>query len=257
VSDIELAVEDQVATITLNRPAQRNAVTHAMWLRLSELFEGFAGDPAVRAIILTGAGADFSSGADISEFQALRDTPEQSIEYERAVDRCSESIVSTLKPTIAATRGYCLGGGCHIAMACDFRFAEGSTLFGIPAARLSIVYGVRSTQRLLALVGVARAKRILFSAENFGAEEAVRIGFADCSVVDALQSAKEFARVMARNAPLSIGGAKAILTGLSEGLGALDPEQAQAIIDHASNSDDYREGRQAFLEKRQPVFRGQ
>jgi enoyl-CoA hydratase/carnithine racemase len=257
VSDIEITVEDQVATITLNRPAQRNAVTLAMWLEVAELFERFAEDPAVRAIILTGAGADFSSGADISEFRVVRDTPEQSVEYERTVDRCSESIVSTPKPTIAAVRGYCLGGGCHLAMACDFRFAEPSALFGIPAARLSIVYGVRSTQRLLALVGLARAKRVLFSAENFGADEAVRMGFADRSVVDALQSATELARVMARNAPLSVAGAKAILTGLTEGLGALDPEQAQAMIDHASDSDDYREGRQAFLEKRLPVFRGQ
>jgi enoyl-CoA hydratase/carnithine racemase len=107
------------------------------------------------------------------------------------------------------------------------------------------------------LVGLARAKRVLFSAENFGADEAVRMGFADRSVVDSLQSATELARVMARNAPLSVAGAKAILTGLTEGLGALDPEQAQAMIDHASDSDDYREGRQAFLEKRLPVFRGQ
>jgi enoyl-CoA hydratase/carnithine racemase len=160
------------------------------------------------------------------------------------------------KPMIAAVRGFCIGGGSGLAMACDFRFAEPGAQFGIPAARLSIVYGMRETQNLLALVGLANAKRILFSAERFGAEEAMRIGFIDRIASDPLQAAKEFAGVMAKNAPLSITGAKAILTGLAMGEGALDPEHARAIVERAFESDDYREGQRAFLEKRLPVFKG-
>jgi enoyl-CoA hydratase/carnithine racemase len=220
------------------------------------VFGAFAEDDEVRGVILTGAGEHFCAGADISEFARLRDTIEQGHAYDKAVDDCCDAIAALAKPTIAAVRGFCIGGGSGLAMACDFRFAEPGATFGIPAARLSIVYGMRETQNLLALVGLANAKRILFSAERFGTEEAMRIGFIDRVAADPVVAAKDFAAVMARNAPLSIIGAKAILTGLAMGEGALDPEHARAVVERAFESEDYREGQRAFLEKRLPVFKG-
>lgn len=254
MADIEVTRDGATAVVTLNRPAQRNAMTLAMWKEVARLFREFAGDDAVRAVILTGAGGNFSVGADISEFAKVRADIAQSTAYEVAVDASTDAIADLPKPTIAVADGYCLGGGCHLAMACDFRFAGPTAAFGIPAARLSIVYGLRSTQRLYALVGLTAAKRILFSAERFDAAEALRIGFADVRADDALKAAKDFAAAMADNAPLSISGAKFMLNGMA--MGTVDPDEAQAAIDRASASGDYAEGRRAFAEKRRPRFTG-
>lgn len=256
MSDIEVAIDEKIATVTLNRPAQRNAMTFAMWKDMARIFAKLGADPAVRAILLTGAGQDFSVGADISEFASVRNDDAQSIAYEVAVDASSDAIVAAGKPTIAVVSGYCLGGGCHLSMSCDFRFAATSATFGIPAAKLSIIYGVRSTQRLLALVGLSQAKRILYTADRFGAEEALKIGFADEVADDAMAAARAFAARIAANAPLSVAGAKYILDGVAMGEGALDVAAARALIDSASRSFDYREGRTAFAEKRPPRFEG-
>ncbi|MEQ1610036.1 MAG: enoyl-CoA hydratase-related protein [Hyphomonadaceae bacterium] len=256
MSDIDVSVLGPIATVTLDRPAKRNAMSLQMWKDVTRIFASLGSDPEVRAIILTGAGRDFSVGADIAEFGAVRDTLEQSIAYEVAVDASSDAIAGAGKPTIAVISGYCLGGGCHLSMACDFRFATPSAIFGIPAARLSIVYGVRSTQRLFALVGAAHAKRILYASDRFDAVRAREIGFVDEVAEDALGEARTFAARVAENAPLSIAGAKHILDGLSMGSGALDLSLAQRLIDEASRSQDYQEGRQAFAEGRPPRFEG-
>jgi enoyl-CoA hydratase/carnithine racemase len=256
MSDLDIQITGSFATVTINRPASRNAMTLAMWRAMAQHFQRLSDDRDVRAIILTGAGEDFSTGADISEFDQIRADAEQAAAYEAAVDASSEAIQSARQPTIAALHGYCLGGACHLAMACDFRVAETSAKIGIPAARLSIVYGVRSTQRLLAIVGLPAAKYILFSAARLGAQDALRLGFVDRVGVSALETARAFATPMAENAPLSIAGAKSILNGLAMGSGTLDLEEAQSIIAHAANSDDYREGRDAFAAKRVPRFKG-
>ena len=246
----------KAAVVTLNRPDQRNAVSLAMWRNLGHIFTELGRDPQVRAIILTGAGGNFSAGADITEFGIVRATVEQGVEYEVAVDQCCDAIAATPKPTIAVINGFCMGGACHLAMSCDFRFAHQDARFGIPAARLSIVYGVRGTQRLLALVGVAQAKRILYSAQTFGAEEGRDIGFVDRVSADPVRSARAFAGVMADNAPLTISGTKVLLNGLSMGMGALTDAAANAVIGQAVGSDDYRDARQAFVQKKRPVFAG-
>ncbi|MEP9349148.1 enoyl-CoA hydratase-related protein [Xanthobacter sp. KR7-225] len=256
MSDIEVAIADRVATVTLNRPQLRNPMTLAMWQGVARIFGELGADPGVRAIILTGAGGNFSVGADISEFGTVRHTVEQSVAYEEAVDASSDAIQGAGKPTIAVAEGYCLGGGCHMAMSCDFRFAAPSTVFGIPAARLSIIYGVRSTQRLLALVGLTEAKRILYTADRIDAARALAIGFAQEVADDPLAAARAFAGAIAQNAPLSVSGAKYILDGLAMGEGALDVAAAQRLIDEASSSYDYQEGRKAFAEKRPPRFEG-
>ena len=256
MADIEVAIDYAIATVTLNRPAQRNAVTLAMWTEVARVFDVLGSDPAVRGILLTGAGSSFSVGADIIEFDTVRDAPAAARGYEDRVDAAADAIFAARQPTIAAIDGYCLGGGCHLALACDFRFARSAASFGIPAARLSIVYGVASTQRLLTLVGLGAARRILYGAQRMDAAEALRIGLVDRLDDDPLAAAGQVAREMAANAPLSIAGTKTILNGLTSGPGALDVTAANALIDRAIASRDYREGRRAFAEKRQPRFEG-
>lgn len=256
MTDIQIGIEDRIAVVTINRRAQRNAMTLAMWREMAAIFARLSEDRAVRAIILTGDGPDFSTGADISEFAAVRGDAEQAAAYEIAVDACSDAIQSARKPTVAALSGYCLGGGCHLSMACDFRIADATVQIGIPAARLSIVYGVRSTRRLLSLVGLSQAKRMMFSAERLDAGRALTIGFVDGVGENAIEAARAFVAPMIDNAPLSIAGAKAILNGLEMGPGALDLEDAERFIAQAADSADYREGRDAFAQKRPPQWQG-
>ncbi|MBN8990417.1 MAG: enoyl-CoA hydratase/isomerase family protein [Rhizobiales bacterium] len=257
MKDISVAKRDGIARVVLNRPSVRNAVTLAMWRELSGIFSRLADEQDVRAVVLKGEGTDFSVGADIAEFDTIRDDRQKSADYEVAVDACSGAIAALGKPVVAAISGYCLGGGCHLALACDFRFGDRTAKMGIPSAKLSIVYGVHSVQRLLALTGVANARRILYSGDRYPAEQAISMGLIDEIHDDAVLAAEGFLQRLASNAPLSIAGAKYMLNGLSMGAGALDVTAAQRLIDAASDSEDFREGRRAFAEKRSPQFRGQ
>ncbi len=256
MDEIVVVLQDGIARVTLNRPSVRNAVTLAMWRELAATFGRLDADPSVRGIILTGAGGDFSVGADISEFDTIRVNREQAADYEVAVDACSNAIAGTRKPVVAAISGYCLGGGCHLALSCDFRFADRGAQLGIPSAKLSIIYGVRSVQRLLALTGISNAKRILYSGDRYRAEQSQAMGLVDEVHEAALPAAEHYLQRLAANAPLSIAGAKYMLTGLTMGPGVLDLELAQHLIDAAADSEDFREGRRAFAEKRPPRFRG-
>ncbi|MGH8757898.1 MAG: enoyl-CoA hydratase-related protein [Burkholderiales bacterium] len=278
---IKIWISDNIATVTLNRPDRRNSVSLAMWRTIPSIFAALEQDPQVRAVILTGAGEDFSAGADISEFDQVRSSEHDGTAYEVAVDACCDAIANISKPTIAVLKGYCLGGGAHLAMSCDFRYAAAKTDIGIPAARLSIIYGVKGTQKLLSLVGLVNAKKILYSAQRFDSAEALRIGFVDHvsgmrtqqepgwwsrlfgrspratrSGGDPMVDARNFARLMATNAPLSVSGAKVILNGVAMGRGSLDTEYAESLIAAAVRSNDYREGRAAFAEKRPADFKG-
>jgi enoyl-CoA hydratase/carnithine racemase len=253
VADIEISVDGTTASVRLNRPSTRNAVTLAMWKEIAGVFRELGSNSEVRAILFSGAGGNFSVGADVSEFSALRGDASASAEYETWVDAASGAITAVPQPVIAVIEGYCIGGACHLALACDFRYAHPSASIGIPAAKLSIVYSVQSTRRLLSLVGPTEAKRILFGAERLAANEAHRIGLVDRLSDGPDAEARSFARSLACLAPLSIGGAKYILNDLCQGGTA---PKAQAIIDHASNSSDYREARLAFAEKRQALFTG-
>lgn len=257
MQSIQIERRDGIAHVRLNRPASRNAVTLAMWREMSDIFLRLADDRDVRAVVLAGEGRDFSVGADIREFDRIRRDRQLSAEYEAAVDACSGAIAALPKPVAACISGYCLGGGCHLALACDFRFGDRTATIGIPSARLSIVYGVRSVQRLLSLTGMTNAKRILYSGDRYPAEQAMSMGLIDEIHDNALQAAERFLQRLAANAPLSIAGAKSMLNGLSMGTGALDLTMAQQLIDTASDSEDFREGRRAFAEKRPPRFRGE
>lgn len=246
-----------VVVVTLNRPERRNCLSLAMWRELAALYRGFAEDGEVRSVILTGAGGQFCAGADISEFPQVRATLEQAQAYADAVDEANDAILELPKPTIAAIEGFCIGGGCGLAVACDFRVAAPGSAFGIPAARLGIVYGFKETRNLLTVVGLTQAKRMLFSARRLPAEQAAAIGLVDeLAEADALGAARRFAAELAENAPLSIAGAKLILQQLSAMTAGLDEEAIEVVQRRAVESEDYHEAVRAFAEKRQPVFSG-
>lgn len=245
-----------IATVTLDRPARRNAVTLAMWRELRRLYLGFADDPAVRVVVLTGSGGHFCAGADIHEFGEVRSGVEDGTAYERDVDLCAEAIMALPKPTIAAVSGFCVGGGSGLAVACDFRIADRTARFAIPAARLGIVYGVLECRNLIGLVGLARAKDILFTARQFDAEEAYRIGFVDRLTDDLGRETADFAGRLAENAPLSIAGAKLILQALVAGDVEERGRDIEAALGRALASADYQEGVRAFRERRRPKFTG-
>ena len=256
-TDIVVSVgPNGVAVVTLNRPTKRNAVSLAMWRELERIFTDLAGRD-VRAVILAGAGGNFCAGADISEFSTVRADAEAGRIYEAAAEAATIAIRDFPRPTIAAISGYGVGGGCGLALSCDFRVADASARMGIPAARLGIIYSVLDCQLLYRQVGLANAKRILFSGRHFNLSDCMDIGLVDIRAKgDALQAAHALAEELIEGAPLSQEGAKFILEAIDGGEAAAREAEILGLIDRAMNSADYREGGQAFLEKRRPVFVG-
>lgn len=256
--DILLEVDAAgIALVTLNRPEKRNAVSLAMWRGLGEMFGALAKRSDVRVVIMTGAGGNFSGGADISEFSKVRNSVEDTHVYSEAGRIATQAIMDLPQPTIAAVHGYGVGGGCGLALSCDIRVGDATTRMGIPAARLSIVYGTLDCGLLLRAVGLANAKLVLYSGRYFPLADCKSMGLIDqVSEQGALAGARELATELATRAPLSQRGAKVVLEALARG----EVEQRAAEIDAvqaaAVNSEDYRAARQAFLEKRTPVFQG-
>jgi enoyl-CoA hydratase/carnithine racemase len=254
---IHVAVAGGIATVTLQRPAKRNAVSLAMWRELSDVFAELATREDVRLLILTGAGGHFCAGADISEFSALRFDLQSGHAYEAVNEAAMRALRDCSKPTIAAVTGYAMGGGCALALACDLRVGDASTRMGIPAARLGIVYGELDCALLYRQVGLANAKRILYSGRHFEATECVAVGLLDILAAGtALEGAHRLAAEIVDNAPLSLAGSKLVLEALASGSAASRRSEVSAAIERAMNSADYREGTRAFLEKRKPVFTG-
>ena len=247
-----------IVVVTLNRPQRRNALTLAMWNEIGRIFSSFNADAAVRAVILTGAGGAFSAGADISEFAAVRATPEEGRAYEAVTSRCEAAIAACSKPTIAAISGPCYGGGVGVALSCDFRVADRSAHFAIPAARLSNVYGIVETRALFDAVGIAAAKEVLFTGRRYDADEAHRIGLATHRADGtALEAATRLAGSMRTSAPLTIKGTKIVLDAIARNQTDQRKTAIAEVMDEAMSSADYREGVAAFAEKRDPRFRGE
>jgi enoyl-CoA hydratase/carnithine racemase len=256
--DILVSAEGSgVAIVTLNRPGKRNAVSLAMWRRLGEVFPELGGREDIRVIILTGAGGHFSAGADISEFPTVRADSRSGRIYEAVNEAATIALRDCRKPTIAAVSGYGMGGGCALALSCDFRVGDATTRMGIPAARLGVVYGELDCGMLYRQVGLANAKRVLYTGRAFDATECATMGLVDIVAADtALAGARALAAEIASNAPLSLAGSKLVLEALAAGATASRRTEISAAIEGSMNSADYREGARAFLEKRKPAFTG-
>jgi len=257
--EIRVERQDHLATVVFDRPQVRNAFNLAMWTRLPEVVDELTRDDAVRAVVFRGAGDEaFASGADISEFREHRKDRQTAEAYNARTEAAYRALEACPKPTVAMIYGYCMGGAMAIAMACDLRFAAGSAKFGIPAARLGIIYGSHSVRRLVSLVGPSAAKDILFSARTFDAAEALGLGFVD-RVVPAGELAAythEYLARVAGNAPLTVRGAKRVIEAIVEDGGLAARAEIERLQLEAFESEDYREGTAAFLEKRRPRFRG-
>jgi enoyl-CoA hydratase/carnithine racemase len=248
-----------VATVVFNRPKMRNAISLAMWTEIASVTEALAKDDAVRAIVYRGAGTEaFASGADISEFAENRKDLETATNYNTQTEAAYRTVRECPKPTVAMIFGYCMGGAMAIAMACDFRFAATGSKFGIPAARLSIIYGLDPVHQLVDLVGPSYAKDILYSARTVEAEEALRIGFIQRLVAagDLEAVTYDYLKKVSANAPLSIRGTKAQVRAIFEGITDAHRAGLKRMGAETVGSEDYREGTRAFMDKRAPRFQG-
>ena len=246
-----------IAIVTIDRPERRNACNQAMWRELGRVFRDLGEDAGVRGVVLTGAGGHFCAGADISEFETARQDAAGAERYEQDVGDCERAIRDCPKPTVAAVAGYAMGGGCGLTVVCDFRIADGSARFGIPAARLGIVYTALECAALANVVGVVNAKKILFGGDWIDAATAESYGLVDAVTDgDVVEAALAFLARMAENAPLSIQGAKMTLNAIAHGEVAAREPQLRAFAARAADSADYAEGRRAFMEKRPPRFTG-
>jgi enoyl-CoA hydratase/carnithine racemase len=248
---------DGIAVVSLHRPEKRNALNLAMWRQLAETFDELEGRSDVRVVVLHGSGGHFCAGADISEFDEVRADAQSAREYDRITEKATLAISQWRGPTIAAITGYAIGGGCGIALACDFRVADKTAKIGITAARLGIVYSLLDTRLLYRQVGLAGAKRILFAGEHLSAEEAVRVGLVDFPLAeDSLENAMQFAEKLVASAPLTVAGSKHMLDTIAEGTSESKRVELEQLVARAYQSHDYREGRAAFAQKRRAQFRG-
>ena len=248
-----------IATLTFNNPERHNAVSLDMWRQATAALEDFAGDPAVRVVVVTGAGRKaFVSSADISKFESERGTADGVVTYNAAVERFSQTLLDYSKPAIAMIRGYCIGGGVGIAASCDLRICNEGARFGVPAAKLGLGYGFDSIRRLMNLVGPQFVTEMLITARQFDAADALRMGLVNRVVPDSEieEYVGQLAATIAGNAPLTIRAVKAIVRELLRDEAARDHARCDLLVSQCFESADYQEGRRAFLEKRKPAFSG-
>jgi enoyl-CoA hydratase len=243
--------------MVFDNPERRNAISADMWRAIPPAMADFDADPEIRCVVLRGEGTvAFAAGADISEFEQRRSSENAVREYEGLVDAAQHAIEDSHKPVIALIHGFCIGGGVETALACDLRYASASSQFAIPAARLGVGYGVHGTSRLVATVGHAAAREIMFTGRRYSAEQALAMGLVNRVLPDAEldQYVSELALQLAGNAPLTIAASKRIINRLIEAHG--DFTEADELVARCMASEDYQEGRRAFMEKRAPRFKG-
>lgn len=248
-----------VGHLIFNNPERHNAVSLDMWEAAEAVVADFKSDPAIRVMVVSGAGGKaFVSGADISRFEKDRSTEATVKSYAVRVERAYAAFYDFPKPSLAMIRGYCIGGGMAMAMCCDMRICTDTSKFGIPAAKLGLGYGFKGIKRLVDVVGPSFAKEIFYTARQFTAQEAKEMGLVNRVLPDGeLESyVQNYADTIAGNAPLTVDSIKFIVGEVLKDAPDRDMAKAEAMVQACFASKDYIEGRQAFMEKRKPKFTG-
>ena len=251
-------VDGAVLHIRFNNPAKHNALSVDMWEAVPPLLARAVKDDAIRVVVFSGEGDKaFVSGADISQFEDMRAAKEAVKKYEAMAEAALEGIYECEKPTIACIQGYCIGGGVNVAIACDIRVASSNSVFSVPATRLGLGYRFSAMRNLTHLVGPGFAKDIFFTARRLDAQEALRIGLVNrVAEVDGLEALlAEYTNAIATGAPLTIKAGKRIIREVLK-RDDVDMDLCRRLILECFESEDYMEGRKAFMEKRKPTFRG-
>ena len=248
-----------IGWMTFNNPLRRNAVSVDMWQAIPDVLAEFEADPDIGVIVFTGAGDKaFVSGADISQFAEQRADRAANEVYSAQSAAANRAMVRLSKPSIAMIRGYCIGGGMAVALTCDMRLCSEDARFAIPAARLGLGYGFDGIKTLADLVGPSYAKEIMFTARQFDAHEALRIGLVNKVTAsgDLEAAVRDYAAMIGQNAPLTVKAAKMAVREAMKDPDRRQLDEVNQAIDACFQSQDYAEGRTAFMEKRNPVFQG-
>lgn len=252
---LRLTLENDVATLALDRPEKRNALNQAMWSALPEAVAAVEADPAIKVLLLTGSGGHFAAGADIGEFEAVYATRKTAAAYSRDIAAAVDALAGLSKPTIARIQGACVGGGMALALACDLRMAAQDAKLGITPGKLGLMYSLADTKRLVDAVGGAAAKDLLFSGRIVSADEALAIRLVgSLHAPEALDAAvQEKAAAIAAASQWSARKTKAVVGLILAGV-ADDTDDTHAWFLDATEGPDFIEGRDAFLAKRAPAF---
>ncbi len=250
-----LSIADDVALLTLNRPDKRNALTQAMWRALPRAIETVANDPAAKVLVVTGAGGAFAAGADIGEFEAVYATRDSAAAYAAEIAEAMEALADLSKPTIAAISGPCVGGGLGLALCCDIRMASDKAKLGITPGKLGLMYSLGDTRRLVEAVGPSAAKDILYTGRILSAREALSLRLVDavCAPEDLDGAVAAKAQAIASASQWSARRTKAVVRRILDGQ-TQDDDATRAWFLDSLEGEDFREGRDAFLQKRTPTF---
>jgi len=251
--------EGGVGYVTFNNPERHNAMSLEMWEAASGILEEFKADKKIRVVVFAGAGGKaFVSGADISKFESERANKQAVDRYNNAVDAANTAIYEFPKPTIAMIRGYCIGGGVGLALCCDMRICSDNSKFAVPAAKLGLGYAFKGIKKLVDVVGPSFAKEIFYTARQFTAAEALAMGLVNRSLPEAELEAyvKNYAETISGNAPLTVDSVKFIVGEVVKPGAERDLKKCEDLVQQCFVSNDYNEGRKAFMEKRKPAFTG-